>query len=146
MSPRGRGEIGDGEILFPPINNARERGGCFGAIAPSLDASRSSPCSSDRMVPPLSRSHTALPGAGIVAIKLNPTPPKCRDNAAPTLRFPVGGSRLVCSRESRHRYGSDGRAAVRCAVFVCAPEPVRELLPPPRHYEGPSRGRYRRRR
>jgi hypothetical protein len=49
-------------------DDPRERCGCFGAIAPSLDASRPSPCPSDRMVPPLrgaspSASLTASPGA-----------------------------------------------------------------------------------
>ncbi len=41
-----------GSYSSPP-NDARECGGCFGAKAPSLDASRPSPCSADRVVPPL---------------------------------------------------------------------------------------------
>jgi hypothetical protein len=67
----------------PPIDT-RGRGGCFGVIAPSLDASRPSPCLPDRMVPPLrgaspscephgfAGSHTALPGTGSAAIRSNP--------------------------------------------------------------------------
>ena len=52
----------------PSADDARERDGCFGAIAPSLDALRPSPRSADRVVPPLrgaspSASLTASPGA-----------------------------------------------------------------------------------
>ena len=77
-------------------DDARERGGCFGAIAPSLDALRPSPRSADRVVPPLrgaspSASLTASPratrlspGAGNAAIKV--------ESAAASLRAAEGGT------------------------------------------------------
>ena len=52
-SRRGRDDTDDGEgQLFLPTNDTRECGGCFGAIAPNLDASRPSPCSADRGASP----------------------------------------------------------------------------------------------
>jgi hypothetical protein len=119
----------DGEVSTRPADDPRECRGCFGAIAPSLDASRPSPCSLGHVVPPLRRA-TRLAGCrechhqvearyGVTSRRRRWHNCRSRRNG-PTIQPRDYRSRVARAaglfplREPRYRYGGDRhRAALK---------------------------------
>jgi hypothetical protein len=117
-----------GEVPHRPADDAWECGGCFGAIAPSLDASRPSPCSPDCVVPPPSGSRTAcrvlgVPPSGRTRYGVTSCRRrwyKCRSRREgrtirPRDSVPDWRKRLVCSRcgsTTRRRFTGSAGATI----------------------------------